>query len=70
MKLLDCESARPKRIYDAILALGFSTMFTFQLDNTNICSKEKYTKRSSNTLLRLVYFSVEQTLCYSASVLV
>jgi hypothetical protein len=28
----------------------------------NVCYKEKYTKRSSNTLLRLVYFSVKQTL--------
>ena len=29
----------------------------------NVCSAEKYTnKRSSNTLLRLVYFSAEQTL--------
>ena len=30
-------------------------------EETNVCYKEKYTKRSSNTLLRLVYFSVKQT---------
>ena len=29
---------------------------------TNICSIEKYTKRSSDTLLHLVYFSAEQML--------
>ena len=28
----------------------------------NVCSTEKYTKRSSNTVLSLVYFSAEQTL--------
>ena len=28
----------------------------------NVCSAEKDTKRSNNTLLRLVYFSAEQTL--------
>ena len=28
----------------------------------NVCSAEKYTKRSSNTLLHLVYFYAEQTL--------
>ena len=28
----------------------------------NVCSAEKYTKRSSNTLLRLVYFFAEQAL--------
>ena len=32
--------------------------------STNVCSVEKYTKRSSNTLLSLVYFSAEQTLPY------
>ena len=32
------------------------------LYNTNVCSVKKYTKRSSNTVLRLVYFFMEQTL--------
>jgi hypothetical protein len=26
----------PERIYNPITAMGFSAMFTFQLDNTNI----------------------------------
>ena len=30
--------------------------------DSDVCSAEKYTKRSSNTLLGLVYFSAEQTL--------
>ena len=30
----------------------------------NVCSSEKLTKRSSNTLLCLVSFSAEQTLCF------
>ena len=32
------------------------------LSLSNVCSHEKYTKRSSVLLLRLVYFSAEQTL--------
>ena len=31
----------------------------------NVCSTEKDTKHSSNTLLRLVSFSAEQTLIYN-----
>ena len=30
----------------------------------NLCSTAKYTKHGSNTLLCLVYFSAEQTLCF------
>ena len=37
---------------------------------SNICSAEKDTKRSSNTLLRLVSFSVEQTLCLQKLIIV
>ena len=32
----------------------------------NVCSAEKYTKRSSVLLLRLVYFSAEQTLIWNS----
>ena len=33
-----------------------------QLRSSNVCSTEKYTNHSSVLLLRLVYFSLEQTL--------
>ena len=32
------------------------------ISKNNVCSAEKYTERSSVLLIRLVYFSVEQTL--------
>jgi hypothetical protein len=34
------------------------------MDEANVRSKNKYTKRSSNTLLRLVYFFLERTLYF------
>ena len=34
---------------------------------TNVCSTEKYTKHSIVLILRLVYFSAEQTLVHSAA---
>ena len=34
----------------------------------NVRSEKKYTKRSSNTLLRLVYFFSEQTLYYKFTI--
>ena len=39
-----------------------STFLSKIQNHINVCSPEKYTKHSSNTLLRLVYFSAEQTL--------
>ena len=39
-------------------------MKTVKFSKTNVCSAEKLTKRSSNTVLRLVSFSAEQTLTF------
>ena len=37
-------------------------VFDLGFRHCNVCSQKKYTKRSSNTLLHLVYFFSEQTL--------
>ena len=44
--------------------VSFLSWIVSALGHSNVCYKEKYTKRSSNTLLRLVYFSVKQTLLH------
>ena len=47
-----------------VLLLADLYSSTVQL-NSNVCSAENLTKRSSNTLLRLVRFSAEQTLKFA-----
>ena len=49
-------------IYERIQALIESDRFNFEIWIDNVCSENKYTKRSSNTLLRLVYLFSEWTL--------
>ena len=44
---------------EALLYIRDWTRFS---EYANVSSTEKYTKRSSNKLLRLIYFSAEQTL--------
>ena len=61
----------PKLFLDFALGCGVTTLDTEPCaepihSHPNICSAEKHTKCSSVLLLRLVYFSAEQTL-YSNS---
>ena len=47
---------------------GITSEDNFFGSHGNVCSEEEDTKRSSNTLLRLVYFSAEQTLVIELSI--
>ena len=61
-----CVSCKPfPFIFRSVFQLNF---IKFELNN--VCSAEKLTKRSSNTVLRLVSFSEEQTLEDSFTTLV
>ena len=49
------------KIHNYVFFLTFTHEIS-QLRSSNVCSAEKYTKHTSVLLLRLVYFSLEQTL--------
>ena len=50
--------------FDSNVLRNLQQIFWYIIHNSNLCSTEKYTNCSSNTLLSLVYFSTEQKKIY------